>query len=131
MYRLLARRKKKEKKIGQPSFCEWVCCGLWPVGFRLDPVWRLFPSRRVRWSLGLELVGNCAGLGAPGSGMAIICFSCALHPSLHHGLQLKFSSAWPSWSCLAPGLGGTPACAALSFAAAALLLHSHSQLVQY
>lgn len=55
------KAKARKNSFGQPSFCEWVCCGLWPVGFRLDPVWRLFPSRRVRWSLGLELLRNCLG----------------------------------------------------------------------
>lgn len=41
--------------------CEWVCCGLFgldPVTSHQSPVSRPFPSRRVRWSLGLELVAT-------------------------------------------------------------------------
>lgn len=59
--------------------------------------------------------------------MAIICFSCALHPLSPPRLAVEIFIGWPSWSrasllgCLAPGWD--PACAALSLLP---LLHSHS-----
>ncbi|KAL7936340.1 hypothetical protein V8C35DRAFT_255032 [Trichoderma chlorosporum] len=102
-------------EIGQPSFVEWVCCGLWPVGFRLDPVLEAFPQptrqvdvrARTRWDrLGFLGWGPWDGqLG--GMAIVLLCFSCA-PPSLHHGLQLKFSSAGQAGRGCAPGLGGTP-----------------------
>lgn len=90
------------------SGCAVGCEQAAPVGFRLDPVWRLFPPTRQVVARA-RLLGT-VWLGAPGTDNTVEWPSSAflaLHP-LHRGLQLKFSSAGqslaPLWTPLVPSV---------------------------
>lgn len=138
---LLAWQGKAKKKIIRPTILLRVGV-LWAVAGWLSPRSSLeaFPQptrqvvARARTPWELSGLGNARGPGEWNGHHLLFLRTVGTPPSLSTtGLQLKFSSAGPSWSrasllgCLAHGWDP----AWLVLPSLLLLLPSHSQFVQY